>query len=259
METGHDVRVRAPARQQGVNCESCATRPLCVLADLDPQRLRGLKPHIRQRSFRKGDVLVQEGVLSPAIHIVKVGSVFGQRRGLDGASRPVGLWSRGGVFSLCSFFGQPSQLSVLAATEGRACAVDVQALSAEASINPALHGRITATMVRCYGRMAAWSEAMRLPGVANQLAYTLLLLAEVQGSTVVEMPHQKALAALLGTTRESIARAMATLERTGAVFRREPRVCEVVRERILGQLRSVDPTWDPPAATQVELPAALQD
>jgi CRP-like cAMP-binding protein len=212
------------------------TRSVCVLATLDSQRLRMIQPAIRQRSFRKGEVLLEEGERARVVYIVKVGTVFGQRSGLDGVGRPVGLWGRGAAFGLCGFFGQCSQLTGVAATAGRACGISMDALLAEAAVNPALADRIAATMVRCYGSMASWAEAMRLPGVVNQLAYTMLLLTEAQRSSVVELPNQKSLAALLGTTRESVARAMGLLEKSGSIRRLEPRVCEVARGRVLEQL-----------------------
>ncbi|HEY0822203.1 MAG TPA: helix-turn-helix domain-containing protein, partial [Ramlibacter sp.] len=90
-------------------------------------------------------------------------------------------------------------------------------------------------------KMAAWSEAMRVRGVTNQLAYSLLLLAEVHSATVVELPTHVALAELLGTTRETVARGLAALEEEGGIRRSERKKCEVVRTRLLNRLSAQAP------------------
>lgn len=218
VEAGHAGRAPVRARGQG-GCDLCATRSMCVLESLDAQRRRALEPVIRKIAFHKGDRLIQEGTRALEVCVVKVGTVFGSRSGLDGMDRPVGLWGRGGVFGLCSFFGQRAQLTAVAVSPGRACTIPIDPLAAESNLNPLLGERIAATLVCGYGTVAAWSEAMRLPGVVNQLAYTMLLMAKIQRSSTIELPNQKSLAALLGTTRETIARAMATLEKAGVIRR----------------------------------------
>lgn len=232
-ERGPQDRPRAGGQEE---CEHCATRSVCLLAPLDVPQLRQLQPAIRQRSFRKGEVLVEEHTRPDTVHVVKVGLVFGVRRGLDGEIRPVGLWGRGTTFGLSSYYGEPSQLSGIAATAGRSCSIDIAGLLEEVRRNPALGAGMQTTMARAFGNIAAWSEALRLPGVTRQLAYAMLLLCRGQQSLSIELPDQKSLAALLGTSRESIARAMAQLEQDGIVQRRGRRLCEVVRERALALL-----------------------
>jgi CRP-like cAMP-binding protein len=229
---GRRIDVPARARAQS-GCDQCATRSMCVLGSLDAQRRRALEPAVRKFAFRPGDTLVHQGERASALCVIQVGTVFGCRAGLDGAARPVGMWGRGAGFGLCGFFGQITQLAAVAAGAGRACAIPVQALQDEARRSPLVFERMTTAMIRNYGTMAAWSEAKRLPGTANQLGYAILLLADLQRSAAVELPSQKALAALLGTTRETIARALATLEREGAIRRSGRRNCEVVRSQVL--------------------------
>ena len=207
-----------------------------MLGATEGQPLQALQFQVRERSFRRGDVLMQERTRPESVLVIKVGAVFGQRTGLDGEVRPVGLWGRGAVFGLCGYAGERSQVSAVAASAGRVCAIPLDALLAESRRNPTLDGQLTAALAGCFSGLAAWSETLRLQGVGRQLAYALLLLSRMQHSTVIELPDQKSLGALLGASRESIARAMTVLEQVGAVRRLDRRVCEVMHAEVLRQL-----------------------
>lgn len=198
--------------------------------------LRSLQTAIREVRFRKGDVLLEEGQQSDQVTVIKVGSVFGYRCGLDGATRPIGIAGRGAAFGMFSFFGQPNQVTGIAASAGRACVIPLPVLQTRARESAVLSDQIAASMVRGCGAIAAWSECMRVQGITNQLAYAVLLISQAQQSTVVELPTHSALAALLGTTRETIARALGTLERQGVILRLERRLCEVIRSRVVALL-----------------------
>ena len=241
------VRGHGRAGGQG-DCEHCATRSACVVSALELTELRVLQPLIRQHAFRSGDVLQEEQVSADAVHVIKVGSVFGMRRGLDGPTRPVCLWGRGAAFGISSFYGERTQVGAVAATAGRVCIIRTDVLAAEAARSPALHARVSSMLSGAVGHLAAWSEALRLPGIPRQLAYATLLLSQAQQSSMIELPDQKSLAALLGTSRETIARAMTLLEQEGIVRRHGRRLCEVVRDRVLALLAS-EPSSRPAALT----------
>lgn len=208
--------------------------------------LRTLEPAIREIRFRKGDVLLEEGQHSSEVKVIKVGSVFGYRCGLDGAARPIGISGRGAAFGMFAFFGQPNQVTGIAASAGRACVIPIALLQARAKESAQLSDQIAAGMVRGCGAIAAWSECMRVQGITNQLAYAVLLMSQAQRSAVVELPTHSTLAALLGTTRETIARALATLERQGVILRIERRLCEVMRNRVLNLLNAASQAREMP-------------
>lgn len=91
-------------------------------------------------------------------------------------------------------------------------------------------------VVRSHSLCASWSEVMRVRGVVNQLVYAVLLLSEAQGNTAVELPTHTALAELLGTTRETIVRALTKLESEGAIRRLERKKCQLFVEPLLARL-----------------------
>lgn len=218
------------------DCLHCATLSTCILGKLSAPDLETLQPLVHKRSFQKGDVLAQEGEVASTVLIVKVGMAFGYRLGRDMRTRPIGIAGRGAVFGLFGFYGQPNPASTVAVSAGRACEVQVKDLEIRAANDPAFAMQLSASAMQTVGRIASWSEAMRVRGVVNQLSYSLLLLGEAQGSTVVELPTHTALAELLGTTRETLVRALTTLETEGGIRRLERRKCELFQEVLMARL-----------------------
>jgi cobalamin biosynthesis protein CobD/CbiB len=78
-----------------------------------------------------------------------------------------------------------------------------------------------------FGRLADWSQVVQLRGLQRQLVVALLLSQE-QGNAVIRLPSQVVLAALLSTTRESIARTLNQLAKLGLLRRIDRRHCEVM-------------------------------
>lgn len=230
------TKTEPSGRRDPSDCTLCATRFACVANRVPAADMPQLHPLIRKRSVQRGDVLAREGEVASAVRVLKVGSAFGYRRGLDGRSRPVGIAGRGAPFGVFGVFGQRTQLSAVAASPARICEIPAAALRDLSAQHPDFSSYLTGAAVENCGRIAAWSEAMRVRGLTNQLAYSLLLLGEAQSTPVIELPTHVALAELLGTTRETVARGLATLEEEGAIRRGERKNCEIYRGALLARL-----------------------
>lgn len=207
-----------------------------MLGRLGKEDFAVLEPHIRQRIFPRGDVLAEEGQIASFVRVVKMGTIFAYRRGLDGRSRPIGVVSRGNALGIFGVFGSPNQASGVPLTSVRICEIPVVALRNMGACDSKLLVHLGQSTVESYGALATWSEAMRLPGVINQLAYVVVLLAGANRTSVVELPTHSAMAELLGTTRETVARALATLESEGGIRRLERKRCEVYRGNLLARV-----------------------
>lgn len=218
---------------RSVNCEDCAIRAACTLNRLAQGERARLEPQVRERVFHRGDVLLEEGQMATSVRVVKLGIVFGYRHGLDGRSRPIGVVNRGSALGIFGTFEMPSQARCVALTTVRACEIPVAELRAMCTCGSSLLRQVTQAVTDMFAALTAWSEAMRLPGLVNQLAYVLVLLADANNHPVVQLPSHAALAELLGTRRESIARALGLLEREGGIQRQECKRCEVHRGRLL--------------------------
>lgn len=222
-----------------VNCQQCAVRGTCTLNRLRQQEPGHLEHSVRERIFHRGDVLLEEGRIADHVRFVKLGLVFGYRRGLDGRSRPIGVVRRGGPLGIFGTFDLASQASCVALTTVRICEVPVAAMRDVSRCGSSLLAEIGRSVSEVFASLGAWSEAMRLPGTINQLAYVLVLLADAEGTSALQLPSHAALADLLGTRRETIARGLRALESEGCIRRHERKRCDVHRDRLLTRLSLV--------------------
>lgn len=224
--------------RQGVllDCRDCAVRAVCALNRLSRDGQAHLKSLVRERVLHRGDVLLEEGSAATFVRVVKLGTVFAYRTGIDGRQRPIGVVHRGSALGLFGLFGMPSQARCVALMTVRVCEAAVADLQSMSSCGPGLAQEVALSIMQSFAALTAWSEGMRLPGIVNQLAYVLLLMAQAGEAPVVQLPGHAALAELLGTRRESIARALSTLEREGCIRRHERKRCEVHRSALLARL-----------------------
>ena len=221
---------------RATNCQGCATSELCTLGRLGTQERALFESQIRERIFHRDDVLVEENKISSFVRIVKVGTVFAYRRGLDGRSRPIGAVSRGRALGALGIFDGPNPASCVALTTVRVCELPVVGLRNMSACGSNLLAQVTLSIAENFAALTAWSAAMRLPGVINQLAYILMLQANANKASIVELPSHSALAELLGTRRETVARALRALEIEGGIRRHERKRCEVLRSPLLARL-----------------------
>jgi CRP-like cAMP-binding protein len=207
-----------------------------MLGQLGEAERAVLAPQIRQRIFHRGDTLVEEDKTAGFVRVIKLGTAFAYRRGLEGRSRPIGIMSRGNAFGTFAVFERPNQVSAIALTTVRVCEIPVVALRDISACGSELLGQMLRALVDNVAALATWSEAMRLRGVIKQLSYVMVLLADASQTSMVELPSHSDLAELLGTRRETVARALRALESDGDIRRHERRRCEVFRSPLLARL-----------------------
>ena len=230
-----DTQPRGNDRPFRGRCPDCATRGVCLIGSL-PQASAGIGPAVRERTFHQGDMLSREGDLSSHFKIIKIGMVFLCRSTAAGAPRPVAVSGRGTAFGIFGFMAHPNQVSVVAASAGRYCEIATERIQSLSGNDRTFRRRLEKLYVDTVAIFARWAEAMGRGSVSARVAAALLLLTDSQRSTSITIPSHSALAELLGTTRESVARALATLEADGGVIRKSPRRCEVFPEMLRDRL-----------------------
>lgn len=221
------MRDRKPASQ--TDCANCAARWVCSIGS-QPQAAAAIGPALRERSFKSGDTLVRQGEMGQHVRIVKVGTVFYCRDDTNGQPRPVALYGRGAMPGLASFAGRKHVVTVVANTSGRYCEIHVEHLQSLAQNDPGFLTRLAQAHSDNAERMAQWAAVIAHRTVVSQVAASVLLLQEVEHSTRITIPSHAALASLLGTTRESVARALTVLENEGCLTRKPARHCDVAVE-----------------------------
>lgn len=209
-----------------IRCSDCATRELCLVGGR-PAAAVDLGPVLRERSFSRREMLSREGELGSHFKIIKVGMVFVCRASSEGVARPVAIAGPGAVFDFSSYLSQPNQVSAVASSSGRCCEIPTDRIESLAHNDNTFRERIGKVYGNSIGILAKWAEALRGRNVVTQVAVSLQLLAADQRGSSVTIPSHTALAGLLGTTRESVARALATLEAAQCLRRRSLRRCEV--------------------------------
>jgi len=200
-------------------CQVCAARLKCVIGRLPRSRQVRLDPLINEVEFRKGEALQAEGAVNEVVRTVKVGTVMLTRQGPDGVARPVAIVGRGHLRGQWRLLDQPTQVGALALSTGRVCELPVAALGGPLLQDPVFLNALHTGMLHTFARLADWGQVVRLRGLPRQLVATLLLLSEAQGASAVRLPSHVALAAVLNTTRESVARTLRQLATDGHLRR----------------------------------------
>lgn len=216
-----------PPASDHVRCAVCAARSSCLLGQLPWPSQTQLAAVNQELVFKKGQQLQTEGVVAKSIRIIKLGTVMATRRGPDGTSRPVALIGRGYVLGQYSVFGRETQLGAVALSTGRLCEVRLTDLRRLQALDHPFMDALHQVMTSAFGRLADWAQIMRMRGLPRQLVATLLLLGAEQGNRVIRLPSHVALAALLSTSRESIARTLSHLEAAGHLRRIDRWHCEL--------------------------------
>ncbi len=213
-------------------CADCASRPHCLLGRQEKALRAAWEPHIRERRVQRGEVLQRQGEEQAFVQIVKVGTVLLQRSAGDGVDRPIGLAGCGQTLGMPGLLEQPADLSCVAVLPGRVCEIDVATLARSELLTGSSLLDLAREQLRAYARLADWARILRVRGATGQLAGALLLLADAQRSTRVRLPSHAVLAALLSTTRETVARSITQLTRLNGLVRHDRWHCEIVRDTL---------------------------
>ena len=183
---------------------------------------------IHERSFRKSDLVQVEGEVADHIAIVKLGTVIATRRGVDAIERPVALFGRGQLIGAYGLLGQRNQVGGKALSAGRLCVIDIAALYSLGVFDRVFLGCVYTMISTSFGHLADWAHVMRVKGILQQLLGALQLMSKDQSNQLTRLPSHVALAELLSTTRESVARNLRLLEKEGLLIRRDRWHCQLI-------------------------------
>lgn len=221
------------------DCERCSVRTRCFVECLPPELRDAVRSRIELRRFPRGALVMREGDLSTAGRMLRTGSVVTHRRGLDGRQRPVGFLPPGAPLALAAYLGMPNQVTVEAAGPVTTCDVPISLLRTAGAAHAQVDQQLRSIIMGRAETLSQWSHAVRVRGLVRQLAYSLLLMSDLQGDTALDLPSYTCWAALLGTRREALVRALRTLQAGKDLQLTGPRKCTIDRKKLLARL--VDP------------------
>ncbi|HEX3174418.1 MAG TPA: Crp/Fnr family transcriptional regulator [Solirubrobacterales bacterium] len=199
-------------------------RSVPLFSDLEQGELERFSRVAVPRSFPAGIRVFHEGDHSDACYIVRTGSFRVTREHSDGRAITLASLGPGDIFGeLAMLDGEVRSASVEALSDGELLALPAGEVRALLSRHPETTVKLIAALVR---RLRAANERIsrqsfqtvpsRVAGVLSQL------VAEESphdgdGSEVTIRMNQADLAQLAGTSRESVSRFLADLERAGIV------------------------------------------
>jgi CRP-like cAMP-binding protein/formamidopyrimidine-DNA glycosylase len=209
-----------------------------LFSELSRAELEQISSVAVPRSFPKGVRVFHEGDTSDACYIVREGDLRVTREHSDGRAIALATLGRGDIFGeLAMLDGGSRSASVETLTDSELLALpasDVRRVIAThgdiaAKLIVALTRRLRETNERV-ARQSFQTVPSRVAGVLNQLIAEEAIPEDREGITV--RMTQADLAQLAGTSRESVSRFLATLERAGVVQVGRGRVTVVEPRRL---------------------------
>jgi CRP/FNR family transcriptional regulator len=214
-------------------------RSVPLFADLEPGELESFSQVAVPRSFPAGTRVFHEGDQSDVCYIVRSGSFRVTREHPDGRAITLATLGRGEVFGeLAMLDGEVRSASAEAVGDGELLALPASEVRALLARHPEISVKLVSALVR---RLRAANERIsrqsfqtvpsRVAGVLSQLVAEEAPRSGEGGEVTIRM-NQSDLAQLAGTSRESVSRFLADLERAGIVRPGRGRVTVLAPEKL---------------------------
>jgi CRP/FNR family transcriptional regulator len=199
-------------------------RSLSLFQDLGDEALRYLAAEARYRVFGIGDTVVYQGEPGSTCHIVVQGRLRVFVVGEDGREFSVRLFGPGEIVGEMALFEDlPRSASVEALEETQTLELDRDVLLGCLRRSPALALSLLRALSARLRYTTEEAEGLASLTVAERLMVRLRQLSgwcgtEVEGGIRITLPmNQQELATLVGTSRESVNRALVKLRQQGKV------------------------------------------
>lgn len=209
-------------------------RQVPYFAELEPALLAELAREARDRAYRRGEVILLEGAPCKGLHFVVSGRVKVYKVSGDGKEHVLRILGPGRSFNDVPVFdGGPNPASVAALEPSRVAYLPKARVAALIERHPEVASAVIRVLASRLRALTVVVEDLALRSVVARVAK--LLLDCVRGQpTLVEGAEaacarltQQEIAAMTGSVREVVQRALKTLERDGVVRLERARVLVV--------------------------------
>ncbi len=214
-------------------------RSVPLFADLEEGELERFSRVAVARSFPAGTRVFHEGDHSDACYIVRDGSFRVTREHSDGRAITLASLGPGDIFGeLAMLDGEVRSASVEALSDGELLALPAGEVRALLARHPEITVKLIAALVRRLRTANERISRQSFQTVPSRVAGVLLQLVaeesprEGEGGEVTIRMNQADLAQLAGTSRESVSRFLADLERAGVVRPGRGRVAVLAPEKL---------------------------
>jgi CRP/FNR family transcriptional regulator len=200
-------------------------RSVPLFSDLEGEELERFSRVAVPRAFPAATRVFHEGDHSDACYIVRSGSFRVTREHSDGRAITLATLGPGDIFGeLAMLDGEVRSASVEALVDGELLALPAGEVRSLLSRHPEITVKLVAALVRRLrtaneriSRQSFQTVPSRVAGVLSQLVAEESPGSESDGAEVTIRMNQADLAQLAGTSRESVSRFLADLDRAGIV------------------------------------------
>jgi CRP/FNR family transcriptional regulator, cyclic AMP receptor protein len=201
---------------------SVLLRQVAIFRDLDSAVLADLGARMRPRTVEPGTVVVSAEEAGDSMYVISSGKVKVVLYGQTGREIILSMLKGGDFFGEMSLFDrQPRSANVVAVSETHLLALDRDAFHKHLLANPSTALAILAEMSRrlrhadeVIGNLALLDVYARVARVIREMA--LKQGEQVEGGILIrERPTQQEIAGLVGTSRETVSRALSEFTRRG--------------------------------------------
>lgn len=210
--------------------ERALLRRLSIFTHVSDEALDAVARRTVVRALPKGRQLFRRGDPCQGLYVVVEGEVRVYRSNQDGREQTLHLQGPGqSIAEVPLFDGGPYPASARADQDSRVLYLPLDDFQWLYRNQPEIADSVIRELGRRLRRMVRLVEKISLRDVPSRVAMTLLEYAERQPSrgpiAEFDLPRtQEELAAELATTRESVARALSSLRKSGAISQKGSRV-----------------------------------
>ncbi len=179
---------------------------------------------LERRSLAREEVLFKQGDKVTAIYFVEAGRLRLERRTFDGRLLVLGTTSAGKFFVEAALFADIFHCDAVATEPTRVCIYPKAAVLNALRADPANAMSFLALVAHQVIELRQRLELMKVRSAKERVMLYLDLNAEPDGRTVNLRSQLQDIASELGLTREALYRALASLERAGAIKRAGDRI-----------------------------------
>lgn len=208
-------------------------KTLPYFAALGADEIEHIAPEVRELSFARGEVLFLEGEVCRGLYVVKSGQVRIFKSSPEGREQVLLIARPGDSFNDVPVFdGGTNPASASALEESTIYLIPKETVLSLLKDCPTA-GAILKTMAARLRHLTTVVEDLSFRSVIGRVAKLLLDLAVVEGGPApVKRLTQDEMAAMVGSVRDVIGRALRHIERTGAIKIEGQRLLVVVPEKL---------------------------
>lgn len=194
-------------------------REIRYFRDLDDEEVRRVAAVARTKRYERGEILLLEGMQGGALCYVKSGLIKIYKTSPDAKEQVLRLIGPGQTFNdVPALDGGPNPASAAALEPSEVLMLSGEALRQLIAERPAVATAVVAALARALRHMVGLVEDLSFRHVTERVAKLLLEQQErLGGAGGGHRLTQQEMAAMTGTAREMVGRALKELEDSGAI------------------------------------------